>query len=149
MGGTQHCSQELCWIVSNLPIMKGAKDSKAHLPLRMCTFPSAIVCQLSAPAPIPPNAVILVSVILEQLASYVLLSMFPIEVHIGVDLQKGIIFVVYIRQYLALVWWGMFNSFKCLLCVIFFCLCPPVLSFSIHSSLGQCIESCLKPLTKT
>lgn len=74
----------------------------------MCAFPSAIVCQLSAQAPILPNAVILVSVILGQLASFVLLSVFPIEVYIGVDLQKCVIFVVYIRQYLALVWWGMF-----------------------------------------
>lgn len=52
-------------------------------------------------------------------------------------------FVVYIRQYLAVVWWGMFNSSKCLLCIIFFCLCSPGLPFSIHSGLRCGIKICL------
>lgn len=96
-----------------------------------------------------PNAVILESVILEQLASFVLLSVFPFELHNGVGLQKLIIFIVYIRQYLAIFWRGMFNSSKCLLCTIFLFVpsqsCPSVYT----PAWGRGIESCLKPWTKT
>lgn len=55
--------------------------------------------------------------ILEQLGYFILLPAFPFGVHTRVYLQKRIIFIVYIKQYLAVVWWDMFNSSKCLLCI--------------------------------
>lgn len=52
----------------------------------MCMLTSAVACQLSAQALI--SAVILESVMLEQLASFVLLSVFPFELHNGVGLKN-------------------------------------------------------------
>lgn len=100
-------------------------------------------CQLSTRALIPLNAGNPRERDLGTVSIFcVLVSIFFWSTCWGLSTEMCIIFIVYIRQYLV-VWWGTFNSSKCLQCIIFFCSCSPVPPFSIHSGVGYGTKICL------
>lgn len=105
-----------------------AKYRPSHFPIRDVSFYAAVVWQPSTQAPAPGSAGSPRSCDLQHRPGSVSAAFW--STYWGLSIRTCC-FVKYTRQCLALVRRTLFNEPKCLLCIIFLCLCSPGLPFSI------------------